>query len=573
MASLKSSVRRLLRGVRKSRDRWKEKAQARHREIRALEVRVRDLERRREKWKTRARAQGPSASDEPVERAAETQTPRAEGNESPMDRCVAGHGYPVLLVQLGLRLLLDSHQSLRGAMQTLRLFEPWLGCSGPHFTTLRQWGYRLGLYLLEQPKVYHEAWIWIVDQTLESGPQGCLVVVGIERGALSAVGFSPGHADLQVLEVAVLKHATGAAVVARLEALSERVGVPCQIVADHGSEVKKGIELFQQDHPEAIYTYDVSHALANLLKRELRNDERWTGLLKQAHQSRRQVQQTELAFLAAPRQRRKARMMASERHLRWAEQVLAYHDRGDFSAIDATYSIDWRTHEALLAVWGPAARPAVVDLQGRAFADRAQFRQALVERVGERAVAQLDAAIWQRASRGGRRFHEKFAWLLDYRDDLPVYQAMIERIQLTQTQLKHHGLRRDSRNTLAQACQALPAPVPRVANFQQRLLDTVAHESDKLSTGQTLLASSDCLESLFGKYKTFTEHNPIKEIGKRILLIPALVARVTAEQVHKALETVRNCDVDQWAREVCGKSMLAQRLEAFRPFKKGAETG
>jgi hypothetical protein len=312
--------------------------------------------------------------------------------------------------------------------------------------------------------------------------------------------------------------------------------------------------------------------LANLLKRELRTDERWRGWLKQAHQSRQQVQQTELAFLAAPRQRSKARMMASERHLRWAEQVLAYYDRGDFSAIDATYSIDGATHQALLAAWGPTARPAVVDLQGHRFADRRAFRQALVERVGALAVDQLDRAVWQHASHGARRFHEKFAWLLDYRDDLPVYQAMITRIQLTQTQLKHHGLRRDSRDTLAQAVQALPAPAPRVANFQQRILDVVAREGDKLNAASTLLASSDCLESLFGKYKTFTEHNQIKEIGKRILLIPALVAQITAEQVHKALETVRNCEVDQWVREVCGTSMLAKRVEAFRLFKKGAET-
>jgi len=220
------------------------------------------------------------------------------------------------------------------------------------------------------------------------------------------------------------------------------------------------------------------------------------------------------------------------------------------------------------------ARPAPRwrNFHGRPFADRAQFRQALVERVGQSALDQLEPAVFQRASRGWRRFQEKFAWLLEYREDLALYQAMIERIRLTQTLLKHHGLHRDSKHTVEQAFHALSSPHPRVANFSQRILDYLAHEGDKLTADQTLLASSDCLESLFGKYKTFTEHNPIKEIGKRILLIPALVAQITADHVYKALETIRNSDVDQWAREVCGQSMLAKRLEAFRPFKKDAKT-
>jgi hypothetical protein len=570
--TLKSSVARLLRSARRSRDQWKEKAQERHRQIRALQIRVRDLEASREKWKAKAQslALEPSGERAPSDKPAKDSP--EEGSEVEEGARPAGHHYPVPTIQRGIELLTQSHTSLRGTVQTLHLFEGWLTGSGLHFTTLRQWSYRLGLYWLTQPKAYRADWIWVVDQTLETGPQGCLVIVGIESERLVAGHFSPTHDDLQVLDLAVLSHANAEAVAERLQALSEQVGTPCQIVADHGSDVKKGIELFQQSHPQTIYTYDVSHALANELKRELRDDECWSGLLSQAHQTRQQVQQTELAFLAAPCQRSKARLMASERHVRWAEQVLAYHDRGDFSLIDPSYSIDWPTHEALLELWGPTARPAIASLHGRRFADRDQFRQALVERVGETAVAQLEPAVFERASRGRRRFQEKFAGLLAYRQELPLYSALIERVKLTQTVLKHHGLQRESKPTIEQAFQTLSCPHPRVARFSQRILDYLTQEGEKLSAGQTLLASSDCLESLFGKYKTFTEHNPIKEIGKRILLIPVLVTRITAEQVGKAMESVRNRDVDQWAREVCGQSMLAKRLEAFRGVKKDIKT-
>jgi hypothetical protein len=40
----------------------------------------------------------------------------------------------------------------------------------------------------------------------------------------------------------------------KLEALSKKVGVPKQIIADQGSDVKKGIQLFQQKHKDTIYT-------------------------------------------------------------------------------------------------------------------------------------------------------------------------------------------------------------------------------------------------------------------------------------------------------------------------------
>ena len=66
-------------------------------------------------------------------------------------------------------------------------------------------------------------------------------------------------------------HSTkGELVEQKLSEVSERVGRPVQIVADHGSDLKKGIKLYQQKHPEVIYTYDVTHGMALLLKHEER---------------------------------------------------------------------------------------------------------------------------------------------------------------------------------------------------------------------------------------------------------------------------------------------------------------
>lgn len=59
----------------------------------------------------------------------------------------------------------------------------------------------------------------------------------------------------------------------KLEQLSQKVGIPQQILGDHGSNLKKGIHLYQEKHQEVVYTYDVTHAMSNLLKQQLATDE------------------------------------------------------------------------------------------------------------------------------------------------------------------------------------------------------------------------------------------------------------------------------------------------------------
>jgi hypothetical protein len=69
----------------------------------------------------------------------------------------------------------------------------------------------------------------------------------------------------------------------QLDKISERVGVPVQIVADNGSDLAKGIKLYQQKHPEVIYTHDVTHTMALLLKKQLNSEERYQSFIKECN--------------------------------------------------------------------------------------------------------------------------------------------------------------------------------------------------------------------------------------------------------------------------------------------------
>ena len=55
MEQYKSSEKRLAKWFEESRDSWKEKAMLRQKELRALEVKIRDLENSRDNWKERTK--------------------------------------------------------------------------------------------------------------------------------------------------------------------------------------------------------------------------------------------------------------------------------------------------------------------------------------------------------------------------------------------------------------------------------------------------------------------------------------------------------------------------------------
>lgn len=153
----------------------------------------------------------------------------------------------------------------------------------PNFNTIRQWSLRLGLYELNRRKEYRKDWIFILDITIELGVAKCLVILGVPQEKLTEIIEKEArglhHEDVEVLALEVLEKSSGQLIAEKLNNLAERVGIPVQVLSDWGSDIKKGIDLFRQAHPAVIATYDVTHKVANLLKKELAKDERFQNFL------------------------------------------------------------------------------------------------------------------------------------------------------------------------------------------------------------------------------------------------------------------------------------------------------
>ena len=54
---------------------------------------------------------------------------------------------------------------------------------------------------------------------------------------------------------------------------------------------------------------------------------------------------------------------------------------------------------------------------------------------------------------------------------------------------------------------------------------------------------SDVIESVLGKYKTFSAKSPMKEVGKAVLTIPIFTSTVDHNEVKIAMESISSKDL------------------------------
>ena len=225
-------------------------------------------------------------------------------------------------------LVISAATSLRGAGRALGVMQTCAGLvpESPSWSSTRLWLLRLGYYTLTRAKEQGDDWVWIVDHVVQTGSEKCLLIVGIRLSALPAAGEYLTHADVEPIAIYPVTQSNGEIVYQQLEEARKRTGVPREILSDQGSDLHKGIRQFCQVHPETCSVYDIKHKVAAVLKRELGAERAWQEFSGLAAQTIPRVQQTTLAALAPPRQRRKARYMTIGELVAWGGRILQYLD-------------------------------------------------------------------------------------------------------------------------------------------------------------------------------------------------------------------------------------------------------
>ncbi len=405
--------------------------------------------------------------------------------------------------------MLSAAVSLRGASRVLEIGGTLLELPGaaPSWYTGRLWLLRVGYYKLTSPKTQATDWVWIVDHTVQMGAEKCLLILGLRLSSLPPPGTCVRHEHVEPIALYPVQQSTGAVVYQQLAQAVAQTGVPREILSDAGSDLKAGIEQFRHAHPETCAIYDIKHQTAVVLKHELAQDPTWQEFTQRAAQTKQRVQQTPLAFLAPPAQRRKARYMNVDILIRWGGHLLGYLEQ----------------------------RPR---------------------------AGQADGAPEQ--------LEEHYGWIRGFRAPLRVWGELLQMVEAVEQFVRTQGLYRDCHRALEPLLAPI-AHTERGHQVGQQLLAFVTAESLQAAAQERLLGSSEVIESVFGKQKRLEHHQAHSGFTGLLLTLSAMVSVTTQDLIHKALETVSTKRVLQWCQQQLGPSVQAQRQHAFRTLTKAEQ--
>ena len=237
---------------------------------------------------------------------------------------IARHQFPLGVVAGSVALVLRTGTRLQRVAEVLAMHWSWcrLDVAVASYYSVRLWLLRLGLYRLSRPKTQADDWMWIADHTMQLGERKCLIILGIRQSAWDDQDRVLSHEDVDLIDLVPVTESNGKVVYRQLQAAAVKTGVPRAIISDHGGDLHAGIERFRRAHPTTAWLYDIKHKTACLLKHALEHDASWQGFVAKVHRFKQQVSLTELAALAPPQQRSKARYMNADVLVDWARESL-----------------------------------------------------------------------------------------------------------------------------------------------------------------------------------------------------------------------------------------------------------
>lgn len=487
---------------------WKQKALARQQELRRAEIKIRDLQKSREKWKIETKEKEKIIKD--IEK--ENQELKSKKTQIIIEEKPKGHQYSLSQISISINQVVISGNSFRGVSKNWQILVDnneeierlFRGQKLPSYSVIRTWWARLGLFQLQREKEKRDDRIWIMDLTVELGTEKCLVILGITEEKIESIkkGLDKclNHEDVEVLTIKIMSSTRGELIKEILVELAEKIGIPQQIISDKGSDLFKGIKLYQSENMELRHSHDLTHKMALLMKKELESDNKYLSFIKKCHQSRQKLQQTKNSYLMSPNQRSKSRYLNLDDLIKWGKNIIKYLK--EFSENES--------------------------------------------KLGEEESKIL----------------KELSWVKEYTEELDLWEKMLREIRQIEKRIKRVGLNKEIVGEYSGKNRELKEN-KKECMLREKIEKYLEEETRNIEENETLIMSSDVIESLFGKYKLSSQKGPLKEIRRMILTIPLSTMKITKELVQKSLLMIKNMDVEKWEKEIFGSSMLSKRKMAF----------
>ena len=159
----------------------------------------------------------------------------------------------------------------------------------------------------------------------------------------------------------------------------------------------------------------------------------------------------------------------------------------------------------------------------------------------------------------GKEVRQKIKWVKKYQqliEELSAINAVICEIEKI---LKSNGLSKKTLKRCTRISKKLTTERGKIVAKQ--IAEYLKESISLLPENDTILCSSDILESCFGKYKNYLSNNSMAGITNLVLCIAAFTSSLEECEIKEALETTTVTEVRRWTKKHVGKTLLQKRRE------------
>lgn len=351
----------------------------------------------------------------------------------------------------------------------------------------------MGYYVLKQDIEFAEDWVIILDESIQIGASKLLLILGI-RDSLWNFDRPLQLNDLQVLYLSSYSPYDWSCVSDALEKITSKVGKIKYAIADQGGIIQKALKYHQI--PAVL---DITHVVANLLKKQYKEDPQYQGLNKQLGTINHQIKQTALAGLMAPKQRNKCRFMNLQS----------------------------------LSTWGNKILKLLLNTQQKNTLELSSQETALLHKMGK---------------------------ITHYQHFFNELDQVLRYVQELFTKVKTFGINAQVISNLETI--TLDENNHKVIAIQQEItqyLNKVNQLSENDDFQTNTLCCSDVIESTFGRFKNQMGQYYQNGVTSLALVIPAFTCPITETIILEAMNNTSQKDIIQWEEKYISTTLLKTR--------------
>ena len=247
------------------------------------------------------------------------------------------------LVFLALQLFLVARIGFRAVSRVLSLLALALGIKkAPCPQTIINWVTRLAIVRIQSARLlqgvplslapFSNGLIWMIDISIALGTGKIVAVLALDAQHHHLTEAAPSLQQVRCLAVSVAASWTGASLAELLRRLIAVMGRPAAYLKDGASDLHKAIDLLEEQGLASPSIDDLSHAVANMLKRRYHDHPQFATFVSACGRVSGKLKHTLLACLAPPTVHTKARFMNVHRLVTWADRVLKLSPAGGAKA-------------------------------------------------------------------------------------------------------------------------------------------------------------------------------------------------------------------------------------------------